>query len=165
MLRFIFALLVVCPIFAQDQETKFTVKEIDPAKVQALAKGDAQVDAALKAFQIAQAALTKASAERDKIAMDIKAKGEPFEDICDTTLHTTPAGGYSLPAPRKWRKVEIRGSYLLISDGTSSCSGFSGTGTVLSPASGWYNGTQGSTVYIGDPPSTQIGDYPPLKIK
>lgn len=121
------AILLSVALFAQDHESKFTVQKIDAAQVQKLAHDNADVDAAMKAFLAAQETLAKATEARNKTTASIKSQANLFESDC--MYPEQPAGGgYRLPKPKQWRRAEIRGEYLLVSDGSTECYGF---GTML----------------------------------
>lgn len=116
-------LLLASIAFAEDHETKFTVQKIDVEKVTRLAKADANLTAALEVFQKAQTALAAAQSAKEKIAVEIKSSANLFEADCEYPRQPRN-GGYLAPGPRKWRRAEIRGEYLLVSEGESTCPGW-----------------------------------------
>jgi hypothetical protein len=112
----VIGLLVSSAMYAQDHERTFSVQPIEHAQVQELAQAEAKVEIAVKTLREADEALKKAAAERDTLVSKIKSGGHPFEAECGTP---TNANYYTM---RKYRRVEIHGEYLLISDGESACS-------------------------------------------
>lgn len=113
-------------LMAQDQPgEKFSVQKIDQERVARLANAEAKMEASLRAFHLAETALKAATDERDKVASEIKSSVYPFEGECAYPNY----GGIG---SKKYRRVEIRGEYLLISDGSSSC----GTNSIITVAPG-----------------------------
>jgi hypothetical protein len=124
-------------LLAQDHESKFTVQRIPPAQVEDLAQAEAKVESAVKSFREAQDVLKRATADRDELAKKIKAAANPFEADCGYPQGLYYSGS-SFGGTRKYRRVEIRGEYLLVSDGEGPCQTLL-NGTFTFPNSGPAN--------------------------
>ncbi len=106
-------------------QSTFEVKEIPPSAVQKLTAAEAKLEDATKALATAQKAVEDAKTARAKAEAEaISAANEQpsFEGDCNATgtLHDMGASmpyGYA----KVFRRVEIRGKYVLISAGSESC--------------------------------------------
>jgi len=106
---------------------KFTVREMTPEQYVAITDAHARTEAAVVALKKAEDAV-EAAQSAEKAARD-KALGGTSEYESSCTQGISSSGGLTFsPWVRGYRRVEIRGRYLLISEGTEGC-GYLTTGT------------------------------------
>lgn len=131
----IVAMILATAVLAEPT-SNFEVKEIEPSLVLSIDTANRNVDTFLKAFQEAQRALESSQATRDKVVAEAKQKaGGEFEGQCG--WGSSSAGSYTLPSPKQFRRIEIRGKYALITSGSESCSSVMSTLTLGTPTSIW----------------------------
>lgn len=105
-------------------EKKFEVQKLTPGEVSAIAKADAELETATAALMKAQQAVESAQKARGAIIQRVTKGVAPFEDGCAWPSVPSNGGTYVITT-RGYRRVEIRGAYLLISSGTEACENFS----------------------------------------
>ena len=115
------ALLILAGLVFAEPTSNFEVKQIDPETLKTLELANIAVDSDLKAFEQAQQNLASSRIMRDRIIAAAKqAAGGEYEGQCG--MGTSSGGTYAIPAPRQFRRIEIRGKYALVTTGTESCS-------------------------------------------
>lgn len=135
-------MICVAPLCAQD---KFRVEKIDAARADKLIKADAKLNSAVAELEKARIALEQAQSERKAVVEKLEqdAKALPYEGVC--------SGGSGWNSFQDFRATEIRGDYLLITQGKKQCpTSF----TVL---------TGDGTVMLSDNNSTLIPNHQALK--
>lgn len=135
--------------FSQSSNT-FEVKELDHAKVSRLSAAEATYSQKMDVFKVAQAELEDAKADRDKAMSSAVTEFGSFEGDCVYPQHQ---GGATFAVmtygSKKFKRVEIRGKYALISEGSESCGGGGITNTfTVGPASSFLSITPGTGVVI-----------------
>ncbi len=114
----ILAFLSLTLLVSAQSANTFEVKELDPPEVTHLVATEAAYSAKLEAFKLAHSELESAKAERDRVLASAINKFAPYEGQCNYPSHS---GMTWVSGARSYRRVEIRGKYALISDGSESC--------------------------------------------
>lgn len=118
------ALLILAGLVFAEPTSNFEVKQIDPETLKTLELANIAVDSDLKAFEQAQQNLASSRTMRDRIIAAAKqAAGGEYEGQCQSSgwYGSSTGGGYTAPAPKQFRRIEIRGKYALVTTGTESC--------------------------------------------
>lgn len=109
------------PLVASDlpdggrREVSFTVKELKPEQAKEFATLDAKVDAAAKELEAAQDRLDKITAAKSALEQSIRAQNNEDNNPCGW------GGPIMTQTQKTYRHIDIRGHYLLISEGTDTC--------------------------------------------
>lgn len=116
-------------------DENLVVQEIPSAKVEALRLMERIIDVSTKLLEERQKILAQDLAKRDAFVAKIKGEVGAFEGLCvrpsQPTDGNTVMTVYVTPT-RQFRRAEIRGKYLLITEGKEECSMFTLTGTTNS---------------------------------
>lgn len=112
-------LTAVTAVLLAEPADNFEVKEVDPAVLTQLKSAETDLTAATEVLKKAQEAVRLATQKRDDKKAVIVTPLGIFEGPCSGfELHGFAAGYMSV---RRFRRVEIRGRYALITDGTEDC--------------------------------------------
>lgn len=125
-MKLFFSLLLLTGL-ALAAEPEFEVDTLKPLELAALDAAEEDVDLAMKALAAAQKRLREARERQAKAKGYVESRVGVFNGKC-AYPEVTSTGIYIAPT-RRYRRIEIRGRYVLITTGEEACGGLSWYGT------------------------------------